>query len=161
MKGNRGCLLITAYPLAFTREVMRNALTGEVRSDGLMRKTKRETGKDGYQQSLVRKLRRLFPGCIILKNDANYLQGVPDILVLFGETWAALECKVHGKAREQPNQNYYVDMMNAMSFAAFINPENEESVLGELQRTFASRRPARVSKRQQISLDQLRRRQAS
>lgn len=109
---------------------------------------RRETGKNGYQSELVRKLRGLFPNCIILKNDPNYLQGVPDLLVLFRDKWAALECKGHGKAGEQPNQPYYIDMMNKMSFAAFINPENEESVLDGLQRAFSSRRSTRVSQRQ-------------
>ena len=114
----------------------------------MARESRRETGRNGFQAQLVQKLRGLFPNCIVLKNDANYLQGVPDLLVLWRDRWAALECKGHGKAGEQPNQPYYVEMMNAMSFAAFIHPENEDEVLGALQRAFGSRRTSRVSERQ-------------
>lgn len=100
-----------------------------------------------FQTRLVQTLRRLFPGCIILKNDPNYLQGIPDLLILFQDKWAALECKGHGTAGEQPNQSYYVDRMDQMSFAAFIHPGNEEEVLDALQRSFSARRGARVSQR--------------
>jgi hypothetical protein len=113
-----------------------------------------------FQAYIVRKLRRMFPGCIILMNDPNYLQGVPDLLLLWRQHWAALECKASNSAKRQPNQEEYVDLMDAMSFASFINPANEEQVLHDLQHAFESRGPARVSERQQVSLDKLRRRQA-
>src|SRR5690349_7550602 len=112
-----------------------------------------------FQAKLVRKLRELFPGCLVLKNDANYLQGIPDLLILFRDTWAALECKANHGAREQPNQDHYVELMNGMSFAAFIHPGNEEEVLGDLQRSFEARGSTRVLERQQVSLDKLRRSQ--
>ena len=118
---------------------MRNALTGEERSV-----PRRETGRNGYQAQLVKKLRGLFPNCMILKNDPNHLQGVPDLLVLWRDRWAALECKGHGKAGEQPNQPYYIELMNTMSFAAFIHPENEDEVLSALKRAWGSRRTTRV-----------------
>lgn len=89
-----------------------------------------------YKTRLTKKLRRLFPGCLILRNDANYLQGVPDILILFGDRWAALEGKASPEASHQPNQDYYVDLMNQMSFAAFIDPSNEAEVLHALQQAF-------------------------
>ena len=114
-----------------------------------------------FQAELIRKLRNLFPGCVILKNDPNYLQGVPDLLVLWRDRWAALECKNNAKAMVRPNQGYYVTLMDAMSFSAFIYPENEEEILHELQHAFRPRRTTRVSKRQQVSLDQLRHRQAN
>ncbi len=88
-----------------------------------------------YQARLIRKLRRLFPGCIILKNDTDYLQGIPDLLILYGRNWAALEVKASEDAPEQPNQEYYVELMGEMSFAAFIYPEVEEEVLYALQRS--------------------------
>lgn len=91
-----------------------------------------------FQAKLIRKMRRMFPGAIILRNDANYMQGVPDLTILYGARWAALEVKASADARERPNQRYYVDKWNEMSFAAFIYPENEVDVLNELQRTFAS-----------------------
>ena len=99
-----------------------------------------------YQASLIRKLKSVFPGCIVLKNDSAYKQGIPDLLILWNEYWAALEVKVSAKARVQPNQRYYVEQMHEMSFAAFIYPENEEDVFHDLQQAFTSRRRSRVSK---------------
>lgn len=89
-----------------------------------------------FQSKLVKTLKNRFPGCIVMKNDANYIQGIPDLLVLYNDKWASLECKQSSKARKQPNQKYYVDKMNDMSFSRFITPENMEDVLNELQQTF-------------------------
>lgn len=89
-----------------------------------------------YQTKLIAKLKDILPGCIILKNDASYLQGVPDLIVLWGMFWAMLEVKKTSCSSSQPNQEYWVDQLNEMSFAAFICPENEEDVLYELQRSF-------------------------
>jgi hypothetical protein len=100
-----------------------------------------------FKTELTRKLRRMFPGCIILRNDANYLQGVPDILILYNDRWATLEAKAYKGARTQPNQPEYVDEMNKMSFSAFIYPENEEEVLCGLQRALEPRRRTRISQR--------------
>lgn len=92
-----------------------------------------------YQRHLIRKLEKMFPGCVILKNDPSYCQGMLDLSVLYGDQWAMLEVKAHADAVEQPNQAYYVAKMNDMSFAAFICPENEQEVLDALQEAFASR----------------------
>lgn len=89
-----------------------------------------------YQSSLVKKLNKMLPGCIILKNDPRHIQGVPDIIILFKNMWAALEVKKTSNAAVQPNQEYYVDKLGAMSFASFISPETEEDVLSALQRAF-------------------------
>lgn len=78
----------------------------------------------------------MFPGCVIMKNDPRYVQGIPDILILFNNKWAMLEVKLDGSANIQPNQEYYVNLFNDMSFASFINPENEEDILYALQLTF-------------------------
>lgn len=80
----------------------------------------------------------MFPGCIVMKNDPNYIQGIPDLIVLWGDRWAALEVKRSDKASRQPNQKYYVEMMDHMSFARFIYPQNKEEVLNEIQRSFRS-----------------------
>jgi hypothetical protein len=100
-----------------------------------------------YQSQLIKRLKGLFPGCVILRNDPEYIQGIPDLLILFEDMWAALEVKISEIALERPNQAYYVDLLNGMSFAAFIFPENEEEVLHALQQTFESSRHPRLSKR--------------
>lgn len=78
----------------------------------------------------------MFPGCIVLKNDPNYLQGIPDLIILWGPRWATLEVKKSANASHQPNQDYYVATMDNMSFSRFIYPENKEEVLHELQQSF-------------------------
>lgn len=87
-----------------------------------------------FQAKLIKELRVLFPGSIILKNDANYFQGIPDLLILYRNSWAALEVKQSAKAKLRPNQEYYVNQLDDMSFASFIYPENREQVLDDLQR---------------------------
>lgn len=96
-----------------------------------------------YQPIVIKKLRAMFPGCVILKNDTDYMQGIPDLTIFFQDRWAVLEVKASADADEQPNQRFYVEKLNEMSFAAFIYPENEEEVLRELQHAFTSRRAAR------------------
>lgn len=91
-----------------------------------------------FQSKLIKKIKNLFPGCIIMKNDANYIQGIPDLLILFKDKWASLECKKNASASKRPNQDYYVNKMNEMSFSRFIYPENEEEVLDELSKSFKS-----------------------
>lgn len=93
-----------------------------------------------YQSYLIGMLKEMFPGCFILKNDSGYLQGVPDLLILFGRRWAMLEVKPSEGAREQPNQRHYVEMLNDMCYSAFIFPENEMAVLDDLQLLFSSER---------------------
>ena len=80
----------------------------------------------------------MFPGCIIMKMDCNYIQGIPDFLVLYKDRWATLEFKRDSRAKKRPNQDYYVGLMNEMSFSRFIFPENKEEVLYDLQRAFES-----------------------
>lgn len=101
--------------------------------------------ESSYQAKLINRLKERFPGCYILKNDTEYIQGIPDLLILWHDRWAMLEVKGFRTAKEQPNQKYYVDDLNHMSFAAFIYPENEEEVLDELQQAFRSRRSTRLS----------------
>lgn len=91
-----------------------------------------------FQAQLIRELKRMFPGCVVMKTDPTYIQGIPDLLILFNDKWATLECKKNAGAKKQPNQEYYVGRMNEMSFSRFICPENKEKVLNELQQTFQS-----------------------
>ena len=97
-----------------------------------------------YQTHVVKRLRREFPGCVVLKNDAEHLQGVPDRIVLYGRCWAMLEIKANANASRQPNQEHYIRMFDEMSFAAFIYPDNEEEVFDALQQTFNFERNSRV-----------------
>ena len=100
-----------------------------------------------YQASLKPKIDARLPGCFIMKNDANLVQGIPDLLILYYGKWAMLEVKRSAKEPHQPNQDYYVDLFNTWAFAAFIYPENEEEVLDALQYALQDRRRrvARVS----------------
>lgn len=98
-----------------------------------------------FQAQTIKDIYELLPGCEILKNDAGYRQGVLDITIFFGSKWAMLEFKKSKSARKRPNQDYYVDRFNKMSFAAFIYPENKEEVLIALQKALAPRRSARLS----------------
>lgn len=99
-----------------------------------------------YQAELIKRLRVYFPDCVILKNDSGYMQGIPDLIILWHDRWAMLEVKARIDSSEQPNQRFYVDQLNDMSYAAFVCPENEEEVLGEIQRQFQARRKTRLSK---------------
>ena len=92
--------------------------------------------ESNFQAKLIRELKKIFPECIVMKNDAGYIQGIPDLLVLYKDKWAALECKKNANAKKQPNQEYYVGLMDEMSFSRFICPENKEEVLNELQQAF-------------------------
>lgn len=89
-----------------------------------------------YQRDLVNTLSELFPGCVVIKNDPSYIQGIPDLIVLYGPYWAALEVKISKTASTQPNQPYWVDRLDSMSYSAFVHPDNEEVVLNELKRAF-------------------------
>lgn len=104
-----------------------------------------------FQANLIKRLFDEFPGCMVLKNDANYIQGIPDLMILYRKHWAVLECKrsmseVLDPNAHEPNQDYYVDRMNQMSFGRFICPENQEEVIDELHRSFKTYRPTRLPK---------------
>ena len=100
------------------------------------REHKKEERK--FQAGLIKEIKNRFPGCMVLKNDPNYIQGVPDLLVLYKKHWASLECKRSSSSKHRPNQDYYVDKMNQMSFSRFIFPENKKEVLDDLEQTFES-----------------------
>jgi hypothetical protein len=93
--------------------------------------------ESNYQARLVKKLKLIFPGCIVMKNDAQLKQGIPDLTILYKDKWACLEVKKSQTAKHRPNQDYNIEKMNNMSYAAFIYPENEEKILSELEEVFA------------------------
>ena len=96
-----------------------------------------------FQKKLKKTIKERFPGSLVFKTDPQQLQGIPDLLILYGNKWAALEVKKNKKEAEKSqndsnrfNQNYRVRQMAAMSFASYIFPENEQEVLHDLERLF-------------------------
>ena len=85
-----------------------------------------------FKTKLVNELKEMFPGCIVTHLDPNEMQGIPDLIILYKNTCAVLEVKKNATASCRPNQEYYVDLMDRMSFAAFIFPENKDAVLDDL-----------------------------
>lgn len=100
-----------------------------------------------FKTRLKDRLKKEFPGCIVMHLDPNEIQGIPDLIILYKDRWAVLEGKRHANANVQPNQEYYVKLMGSMSYASFIYPENMEVVIRELQQAFTSERQARLPKR--------------
>ena len=114
----------------------------------MARKTARDL-ESAFQQKLIERLEREFVGIFILKNDSGYIQGIPDLLLMYNDRWAALEVKPYATAEHEPNQDYYIDGLNQMSYGAFIYPENEEEIFHDLQNILQQpRRSTRVVKRQ-------------
>lgn len=89
-----------------------------------------------FQSKLIKELKEVFPDALIFKNDAR--QGLPDLMILNGDKWASLECKVSPDANHQPNQDYYVKKMSKMSFSAFIYPENKNVIIEKLKKHFSN-----------------------
>lgn len=87
--------------------------------------------ESGFQDKLISEIKSLLPECMIFKMD--HPQGIPDLLILHGDKWASLECKRSEGASRRPNQEYYVEKMDDMSFSRFVSPENKEEVLHDLQ----------------------------
>lgn len=92
--------------------------------------------ESSFQSRLKKKVKTLFPGCIVLKTPANLIQGFPDLLILYKKHWACLECKRSKNASKRPNQDFWINKLDAWSFARFIFPENERTVLNELEQAF-------------------------
>lgn len=89
-----------------------------------------------FQSGLRKRIEREFPGSMVLRNDPQWIQGIPDLMIIFEDKWAALECKRNEKEKHQRNQDHYVELMNRMSYSSFVYPENEEDVLNELHEAF-------------------------
>lgn len=97
-----------------------------------------------YQKQVIRDVVRRFPGAIVLKNDPNYIQGIPDLTVLLDGFWAFLEVKRSKSASYRVNQTWYLDRANEMSFGARISPETHEEILDEMERAYEASRGARL-----------------
>lgn len=89
-----------------------------------------------FQKEVIDEIKSRYPGCIALKNDSSYIQGFPDWTILYKDKWAVLEMKRERGARKQPNQEYYVDTLDKMSFSRFVFPENKDEVLDDLDILF-------------------------
>ena len=92
--------------------------------------------ESGFQKDLMDEIRERYPGCLIMKNDSSYIQGIPDWTILYEDKWAVLEAKKDKNAKKQPNQPYYVEKLNSMSYSSFVYPENKDQVLNELALIF-------------------------
>lgn len=104
-----------------------------------------------YQAQLIPLLEGIFPGCFVMKQDTSYQQGVPDLVIFYRNTWAMLEVKRKKPTRPgdwEPNQPYFLEKFDNMSFAACIYPENEQEVIDALQQAFQPRRTTRFPKPQ-------------
>lgn len=93
-----------------------------------------------FQSKLIKEIKERFVGSIVMKLDSSYIQGIPDLLILFNDCWATLECKQTNKSSHRPNQDYWVNKLNEMSFSSFISPETKEDILNEMEQAFKSRR---------------------
>ena len=93
-----------------------------------------------FQSDLIKEIENMFPGSIVMKNDPNHIQGIPDLTILYGNKWATLECKKSSKEKHEPNQDTYVEEMNKMSYSSFIFPENKEEVLNELRQVLRTKK---------------------
>lgn len=89
-----------------------------------------------FQKELMDEIKAKYPGCVVLKNDSGYIQGFPDWTILYKDKWAVLEAKRDKNAKKQPNQPYYVEKLDAMSFSRFVYPENKDEVLRDLAKIF-------------------------
>lgn len=107
---------------------------------GPSRPSNRDILERVFQRDLIKEIKNRFEDSMVLKLDPGYLQGIPDLLVLWKDRWAALEVKRSANAKHRPNQDYYVEKMDSMSFSRFIYPENKERILNELEESFKSSR---------------------
>ena len=92
--------------------------------------------ESGFQKDLIDEIKKRYPGCICIKNDSGYVQGFPDWTIFYKDKWAVLEAKKEKNAKKQPNQPYYVEKLNDMSFSRFVYPENKDEVLRDLHLHF-------------------------
>lgn len=99
-----------------------------------------------YQARLIKRIEKRFFGCLIQKLDTSYQQGIPDLLILWGPNWAILEVKRKPPKPSdfEPNQEWFIDHLNKMSFSACIYPENEKEILDAMESAFKSSWAARV-----------------
>lgn len=109
-----------------------------------------------FQARLIKRIRKEMPDAVVLKTDPNYIQGFPDLLILRGKHWAALEVKREERAPRRPNQDLYIQKLNRMSFARFIYPENEEEIMHDIRAILEPRRHTRLPEPEPKQLAEIR-----
>ena len=93
--------------------------------------------ENSFQKDLIKEIKEMFAVCVVLRNDCEQIEGVPDRTVLYKDKWVVLECKKSPKENHQPNQDYYVSKLRNMSYSAFIYPENKNDILVEVSKIFS------------------------
>lgn len=88
-----------------------------------------------FKTELIKEIENRMPGAFVFHLDPRERRGIPDLLVLYNSKWAALEGKQHENSQLRPLQDYYVKVMDEMSFARFINQDNKEEVLNDMVRS--------------------------
>lgn len=89
-----------------------------------------------FQKRLKRRLRSEFPDCVIMKQDATQIQGIPDLIILYKDKYAVLEVKKSKTASHRPNQDFYISKFGQYVYASFCYPENVEEVITGLKGWF-------------------------
>lgn len=92
--------------------------------------------ENSFQAGLIKEIKERYEGCIVLKNDANYKQGIPDLTIFYKDHYALLESKKDENASFRPNQEMYLTLFDKWAFARRIEPSNKEEVLNELDTFF-------------------------
>lgn len=86
-----------------------------------------------FQKDLIKELKSLFRGAIVLKNDEQLLQGIPDLLLLYRSNWCFIEVKKDAKAKYRPNQEWYLAQAEFMGATGItIYPENKNEMISLL-----------------------------
>lgn len=104
--------------------------------------------ESNFQRKLKDDLEKIFPGAMVLKNDPTMCGGIPDLLILYKNKWAALEVKRSEAAakksmKENLKQAHKVEVMNSMSYANYVYPENKEDIIHDLEQAFKIERNSR------------------
>lgn len=73
-----------------------------------------------------------FPEAIVMKNDASYLLGVPDLTIIVRSRWAFIETKKCSNSHKQPLQEDYIQYADTWAFGAFVDKDNAYRVFNEL-----------------------------
>lgn len=85
-----------------------------------------------FQANLIKQIKQVLPEATILKNDPNYIQAIPDLLVILERRCLAIECKRSKTAPFRPNQEYYLKKFDGV----VAYPGNEREIIDEVIEVF-------------------------